>query len=1192
MWKKPSYPHRKNLRFSIALLLFIVFIAFALDRHSGAQDKSQTCNTTVSVDCPKTIRAGRKFICTARVSNVPNGASSTYKWKTNPETEFTGGDTNRIEVSTEAPGAINIVATVDVKAAECLVNNEETIEVLSTGEPMLAGEFSSAMPRSMQRKQMDIAADLVTGGRRLGILSGPGSEELVDFAKTYLGKKHNSVQIEESIDNSKQPGSVRLFVLTAGVTLPAPRYSRNNTTNQQQNGISVGRPKVFDNRTLTIMLESLNDSLRTVQNSFINKESLAAAFSFLQGYQARETSRALSITGNPIPSLNEVLATTTAANKDVSTVDTKTTTQAAITPTAPTLNDATSTIPGFNPTFGQNPSDLLSDQVNLTYQIFNLRMLLERSLSDRLLDNSQPRRQAVLGFNVTIDPPRTAEDSVAVTEITLDLDPSLCKGSDCLSLVSLMPQEKTYNSAALTTKSNSFAGSAVVNMFSVGYSERRKGQTFYLYRDNDTVSYERMDDRYPNRIVFGWMFRPVLGRRSVSPGLRQLFAIVSLPSSDKNDGINSDRNDGLEKVTNINASVITYWKKYDRSTMTSYEDQDTNRAARIRRYLSFGLTRPEIFNDRYVNTAEYKNVSIQPTETYQESLRPKLKKVSWRFTGPKNVVVSAEGDNFFTGTQVSINDKSFASASDGLTLKSNQAFDLATSLDALASGPGIISGRYGPAIPMILEESADGVPSGRLTIDGIDLGPAESGIRTLTVRIRRIVERTKPITFDVFPSSLTGLTVPIVSVNGTAVQFPYQIIPGTRDLEESDLAATLKEKVELLNSFEKGTEPLFVELRSSKAISGVDMSDDRNAMPRALTSIKEFSSVQREYDASKKELAAISDANAETKKAAREKTEKLRIETESKATQAFSDLTKALNIQFDKKDFYQERLFPNVTLSEEVGKFLKSPNDDYKLRTINRLLLERVLPYNVKTRATITVNAPESAFIKDGGLIRVTYPFLPPNWTATLVHSTTANNLQVTRLADNGILLWLKDRSGFVFDPLGPVYEPTSDFCWQLFMPSGGNRKLKTKGCPTGTESESLSANAVTVTLGTGTIPDRVLLVSPYGAVFPLEVPKLESKKPEVKPIVVNQNDRVWIEVPLKEFPAKEKKKFLSVEIGGLIFPHVPPKADAKTVKVFVDQVVTDKPGDLDLTVRYEDDVFEIVRMTVNAQPKQGEKQK
>jgi hypothetical protein len=50
-------------------------------------------------------------------------------------------------------------------------------------------------------------------------------------------------------------------------------------------------------------------------------------------------------------------------------------------------------------------------------------MILERSLSDRLLPNetgdNKTRLQAVLGFNVTIDPPRTANEAVAVVEITL-----------------------------------------------------------------------------------------------------------------------------------------------------------------------------------------------------------------------------------------------------------------------------------------------------------------------------------------------------------------------------------------------------------------------------------------------------------------------------------------------------------------------------------------------------------------------------------------------------------------------------------------------------------------------------------------------------------------------------------------------------------------------------------------------------
>ena len=39
---------------------------------------------------------------------------------------------------------------------------------------------------------------------------------------------------------------------------------------------------------------------------------------------------------------------------------------------------------------------------------------------------------------------------------------------------------------------------------------RKRSQVFYLYKDVDTLSYERMT---PNgSIVFGWMFRPVLRR--------------------------------------------------------------------------------------------------------------------------------------------------------------------------------------------------------------------------------------------------------------------------------------------------------------------------------------------------------------------------------------------------------------------------------------------------------------------------------------------------------------------------------------------------------------------------------------------------------------------------------------------------------------------------------------------------------
>ena len=48
-----------------------------------------------------------------------------------------------------------------------------------------------------------------------------------------------------------------------------------------------------------------------------------------------------------------------------------------------------------------------------------------------------------------------------------------------------MPQEKTYNSATLSTKSNAFGGTTVVNMIPIGAATRRKSQIFYLYGDSN-----------------------------------------------------------------------------------------------------------------------------------------------------------------------------------------------------------------------------------------------------------------------------------------------------------------------------------------------------------------------------------------------------------------------------------------------------------------------------------------------------------------------------------------------------------------------------------------------------------------------------------------------------------------------------------------------------------------------------------
>jgi len=60
-----------------------------------------------------------------------------------------------------------------------------------------------------------------------------------------------------------------------------------------------------------------------------------------------------------------------------------TTTAASVGPQAPAL-PALQNPPAFNPSFGPSASDLPAGETSLTYQIYNLKLLIDRSLTDRI----------------------------------------------------------------------------------------------------------------------------------------------------------------------------------------------------------------------------------------------------------------------------------------------------------------------------------------------------------------------------------------------------------------------------------------------------------------------------------------------------------------------------------------------------------------------------------------------------------------------------------------------------------------------------------------------------------------------------------------------------------------------------------------------------------------------------------------
>jgi hypothetical protein len=492
---------------------------------------------------------------------------------------------------------------------------------------------------------------------------------------------------------------------------------------QGDNGIVVGKPKVFDNRSLYIMLDELKSQLRNIQT--VDPQKLAQSLGLLQGYQSHDVSVAVDLTS---PAAPKVTTTEKVDSTGKLVPSDRTTEQAASTPTPPGLPELPAA-PAFTPSFGENSQDLLADQVSLSYQIFNIRMLLERSLSDRLLEKD-PRLQALLGFSISLDPAKSMRDRAAYVEIRVT--PLDGTRSAEASLVSLMPLEKTYNAAALDTKASAFGGSAVAKVITLGVNARSRSQNFYLFRDADTIALERLPATAANSssVSFGWEFRPVLGRRSVSPGMRQMFAVLALPAAD----------DISTPPQRLKVEVRTYWRRYHRRTLS---------------------TKPTIEYDSGWKLLG--NALAYNSRQFEEDLTPKLEKIRCYPTGAESGICSITGRNLFPGTRVLIGNTVLDTTTKDLVIKSDNTMEVRVNLKDLATSDAVISGRYGK-IP--------------------DYSPpniASTGVLINYIQVRQ--EGDKTVLFiDLQEKTGNDLVLPAeedayVTVNGSFIPGPYDIQP-------------------------------------------------------------------------------------------------------------------------------------------------------------------------------------------------------------------------------------------------------------------------------------------------------------------------------------------------------------------------------------------------------------------------------
>lgn len=447
-----------------------------------------------------------------------------------------------------------------------------------------------------------------------------------------------------------------------------------------ENGISVGMAKQFDDRSLVAMLRDVEVALQAQQGGVF--KSVTDAVGRFQGQTTDRSFFGISATTLPTPGTSTdattkttdtgatgssevktdtagTTTTTKSANpsQNVETTVTDKVTQAAATPNSvqqPTPAAVTFT----QTTLGIGAEDLLNEQANLSAQYTSLRLLLQRSLSDRVVmrpnGTSEPRTQPVYGFQISIDPTRTYRDAVAEAIVTISLPPNDESGRDAPRLVTLLPKEKTYNVAEVTSRSRAFSLGGIVQVVNVGAALNQSRETLYVVKDTDTVALEKTLPGASARTAtaFSWQFRPVLGKRVVSPGTRQVFAVLALPTS---------INEMWEGVV----SITTQWRRYDRKTKTA------------------GAVIPDS-----VNRQEPYRITVSRLREQETAVACAIETIDLRAAGTA-ALVTVDG-HFPSGTLVSVADTIIDTPANGMLLKTPRRMTFVLAAERLFFAPTLI----------------------------------------------------------------------------------------------------------------------------------------------------------------------------------------------------------------------------------------------------------------------------------------------------------------------------------------------------------------------------------------------------------------------------------------------------------------------------------------------------------------------
>ncbi|MFY9779321.1 MAG: hypothetical protein WAJ85_02285 [Candidatus Baltobacteraceae bacterium] len=499
------------------------------------------------------------------------------------------------------------------------------------------------------------------------------------------------------------------------------------------NGIRVGAPKVYDNRSLSLMLEALQKQLEALQS--IDAASLTASVGTQQGQDEVSGDSSIGLTFSA--PLTKTAGTQTDAGKGDG---------GAAKPSSPdgAAQKGTSAAVSTPLKVSERASDLLDDQINLSYQIFNLRLLLERAISDRITDDGKPLVQAVIALPISIDPPPYAVGCAATVEVRLTLDGSPSGEGQPAgferrgpSLVALFPQEETYNTWSVNRRGLDVSANASSGAIGAGGRAAGSRGSAHIRRQADIVAVERESSE--KELVVAWQFRPSPGEHSVKAGLRQVLAVVALPRVDE----------GGSGSVKVRVDVRSLWRHWNARSGTA----------------SAGAGWRVLFSKRPVahQFGSYPPINVLTADVLDTRLAPQIRSIEWFRVGPTNACVLINGKNFFTGSTVIMGDKVFGTEN-GLTIKSERTLQLIVPLDALVND-ALLNGRYGQSVELKRLQKLTSLKIQQVWVD------PKPGDESYCVYLRLVAKNsTEPIDWDI----VTNLPSPVLAINGRVIPSTLQ----------------------------------------------------------------------------------------------------------------------------------------------------------------------------------------------------------------------------------------------------------------------------------------------------------------------------------------------------------------------------------------------------------------------------------